>query len=103
MTTDIAAAVDGADLILLAVPAYAHRPFAEACARHLKAGQIFVLVPGTLGSLEFAQVLEEMGNREDVILAEIDTSPYVCRKTAPDTAHIWGVVPRLGLGVRPAA
>ena len=36
VTTDIAAAVDGADLILLAVPAYAHRPFAEACARHLE-------------------------------------------------------------------
>ena len=103
VTTDIAGALDGADLILLSVPAYAHRPFAEACAPHLKAGQVFVLVPGTLGSLEFAQVFEEMGNREEVVLAEVDTSPYVCRKTGPDAAHIWGVVPRLGVGVRPAS
>ena len=99
VTTDIAGAVDGADLVLLSVPAYAHRPFAEACAPHLKAGQLLVLAPGTLGSLEFAQVFEEMGNREEVVLAEVDTSPYVCRKTGPDTAHIWGVVPRLGVGV----
>ena len=101
VTTDIAAAIDGADVVLLSVPAYAHRPFAEACAPHLKAGQVLALVPGTLGSLEFAQVFEKMGNREEVVLAEVDTSPYVCRKTAPDTAHIWGVVPRLGVG-RPA-
>ena len=103
VTTDIDGAVDGADLVLLSVPAYAHRPFAEACAPHLKAGQVLALAPGTLGSLEFAKVFEEMGNREDVVLAEVDTSPYVCRKTGPDAAHIWGVVPRLGVGVRPAS
>src|SRR5262249_43535836 len=37
------------------------------------------------------------------VLAESDTAPYVCRKLGPDHAHIWGVVPGLGVGVFPAA
>jgi opine dehydrogenase len=87
------------------VPAYAHRPFAEACAPHLRRGQVVVLTPGTLGTLEFARILEEVGRpvRESgLALAETDTSPYVCRKLSPDSAHIWGVVSGLGLGVFPA-
>src|SRR5262249_52026358 len=38
-----------------------------------------------------------------VTLAETDTAPYVCRKRTPDSAHIWGVVSGLGLGVFPAS
>jgi opine dehydrogenase len=38
-----------------------------------------------------------------VVLAETDTAPYVCRKVAPNAAHIWGVVSGLGLGVLPAS
>ncbi len=102
VTTDVAAALAGNDLALLIVPAYAHRPFAEACAPHLRPGQTVVLMPGTLGSLEFAHVLRARGAARDVILAETDTAPYVCRKVAPAAAHIWGVVNGLGLGVLPA-
>ncbi len=101
MTTDIEEALRASDLVLLIVPAYAHRPFAEVCASHLRKGQIVVLTPGTLGTLEWARILREAGTT-GVILAETDTAPYVCRKTAPDTATIWGVVLHLGLGVLPA-
>ena len=38
-----------------------------------------------------------------MVLAESDTAPYVCRKTAPDRATIWGAVSRLGVGVFPAS
>jgi opine dehydrogenase len=58
-------------------------------------------MPGTLGALEWASILRTAG-KTDVTLAEVDTAPYVCRKTAPDTATIWGVVAGLGLGVFPA-
>jgi opine dehydrogenase len=103
VTTDFAQALAANDLVLLIVPAYAHRPFAEACAPHLRPGQTVVLLPGTLGSLEFARILRERGAPAGVILAETDTAPYVCRKVAPAAAHIWGAVTRLGLGVLPAA
>jgi len=58
-------------------------------------------MPGTLGSLEWSRILREKGVT-GVTLAEVDTAPYVCRKTGPDSAIIWGEVTGLGLGVLPA-
>ena len=86
---------------MLIVPAYAHKPFAEVCTPHLKAGQTVIIMPGTLGAFEWSRILREAGTT-GVTLAEVDTAPYVCRKTAPDTATIWGVVTGLGFGVLPA-
>jgi opine dehydrogenase len=103
VTTDFAQGLAATDLAILAIPAYGHRAFAEACAPHLRSGQIVVLTPGTLGSLEFAEVLRRHGRLDGVILAETDTAPYVCRRVAPTAAHIWGVVTGLGLGVWPAS
>lgn len=105
MTTDLGEALAAGDLALLIVPAYAHRAFALALAPHLRRGHTLVLMPGTLGTLEFATLLMEAGRppeSEGVALAETDTAPYVCRKLTPDSAHIWGVVSGLGLGVYPA-
>ena len=102
ITTSAEEALADAQLILLIVPAYAHAPFASACLPHLKVGQTVVFMPGTLGSLTWAQKLQEAGRAGTVTLAEVDTAPYVCRKTAPDTATIWGIVNGLGLGVFPA-
>ncbi len=101
VTTDIAEALAPAETVLVAVPAYAHRAFADACAPHLRVGQLVALLPGTLGALLFARVLRDAGVR-GVTLAEVDTSPYVCRKTAPDRAIIWGALRGLGAGVFPA-
>ncbi len=102
VTMDFAAALAENELALLIVPAYAHRPFAEACAPHLRPGQVVVLTPGTLGSLAFARMVRERGAPRDVVVGETDTAPFVCRKVAPAAAHIWGVVTGLGLGVFPA-
>jgi opine dehydrogenase len=101
VTTDIEEALSASELALLIVPAYAHKRFAEVCAPHLKGGQTVVIMPGTLGTLEWSRIVRASGAK-DVILAEVDTAPYVCRKTAPDTATIWGIVTGLGLGVLPA-
>ncbi|MEE3259477.1 MAG: NAD/NADP octopine/nopaline dehydrogenase family protein [Candidatus Latescibacterota bacterium] len=100
VTTDVAEALTIADLLLLIVPAYAQRPFAAACVPHIEARHMVVLMPGTLGALEWVAMLQAAGKQ--ATLAEVDTAPYVCRKTAPDEATIWGVVSGLGLGVLPA-
>ncbi len=102
VTMDFAEALASTDLALLIIPAYGHRAFAEACAPHLRSGQTVVLMPGTLGSLEFTRIVREAGAPKDVTIAEVDTAPYVCRKLSPTSAHIWGIVNGLGLGVFPA-
>ena len=103
VTTDFGLALAENEVALLIVPAYAHRAFAEACAPHLRDNQIVVLMPGTLGSLEFARIVHECGGPPNVVVAETDTAPYVCRKTAPDKVHIWGMVSGLGIGVMPTS
>ncbi len=101
VTSDVKEALDASDLVLLIVPAYAHRAFAEACAPHLRAEHTVVLMPGTFGSLEWAQILKSH-DVSGVTLAEVDTAPYVCRKTSPDGATIWGEVTALGMGALPS-
>jgi len=58
-------------------------------------------VPGTLGSLEVFALASEFGV-SGVTVAEVDTAPYVCRKTSDTSAVIWGEVTSLGMGVFPA-
>ena len=58
-------------------------------------------MPGTLGSLEFSALAAEFGV-SDITVAEVDTAPYVCRKTSGESAIIWGEVSSLGLGVFPS-
>ncbi len=103
VTTDFAEALAN-ELVLLSVPAYAQKPFAELCAPHLRDEHVVVVTPGTLGSLEFARIVgrASLPDKQAITIAETDTAPYVCRKVAPDAAHIWGVVSGLGLGVLPA-
>lgn len=104
VTTDAGEALEAGDVLIASVPSYAHRAFAGALGPHLQARHLLALLPGNLGSLAFARTLRE-GKKGDALplLAESDTAPYVCRKTAPDTATIWGVVPAMGIGVYPAA
>jgi len=101
VTSDIALAIKNADVILLTLPAYAHKSFANECARYLTPGQIVILMPGTLGSLEFVRILKAAGTT-GITVGEVDTSPYVCRKTGVNKASIFGTVTHLGLGVFPA-
>lgn len=100
LTKDISVALKASDLVLVIVPSYAHDSFIESCAPYVTADHTIVLMPGNLGSLAWAKSLSEMGAAMP-ILAEVDTAPYVCRKTEPDTATIWGIVTALGLGVLP--
>ncbi|MGI8423851.1 MAG: 2-dehydropantoate 2-reductase N-terminal domain-containing protein, partial [Chloroflexota bacterium] len=101
VTTDAAEALSAGDVLLASVPSYAHAAFADALLPHLRSEHLLALLPGNLGSLAFAHTLNSSKSRsgKGPLLAESDTAPYVCRKTAPDAANIWGVVPAVGIGV----
>jgi opine dehydrogenase len=101
VTTDARQALAWSDVLLCSVPSYAHAAFAAQLAPHLRPGHLLALLPGNLGSLAVATELGRAGVR-GVTVAESDTAPYVCRKSGPDGAVIWGMVPALGLGVYPA-
>ena len=102
VTTDPAEALAWSETLVCSVPSYAHQPFMEQLLPHLKPGHILALLPGNLGALAMADALRQAGIG-GVIVAESDTAPYVCRKSAPDRAVIWGTVSGLGIGVEPAS
>lgn len=101
VTTDPAEACAWSETLVCSVPSYAHAAFAAQLVPHLRPGHVLALLPGNLGTLAFARALEAAGTA-GVVLAESDTAPYVCRKSAPDRAVIWGRVGGLGVGVWPA-
>lgn len=101
-TTDMKEAIDGVDLIIVVVPAYAHEFMIEKCAPYLEDEQIIVLTPGTGGSLEFVKVFREMGVKKDVAFAETSTLPYGCRLVAPAKVTVHIAAKLLPLGVFPS-
>ena len=91
-TDQPAEALDGADVIMVVVPATAHEFMAKACAPYLKDGQVVVLNPGrTLGALAFHQVLRRLGCKAKVLIAETQTLIYASRVTGPGQAQIFRI------------
>src|SRR3990172_11099841 len=86
-TTSIEEAIEGAELLMVVVPATGHKWMAEHIAPFLKDGQIIVLHPGrTFGALEFRQILVSKEVTADVIIAEAQTFIYASRVVGP--AHV---------------
>ena len=101
VTTDIAAAVKGAALIVCPAPATAQHDIAKALAPHLTDGQVVYLPPGTFGSVIFAKAAYEAGNKAKVAYAETGTLPWLTRKHGPFEVAITIRAKRLPTGVFP--
>lgn len=103
VTTDPAEALQDADILMVVVPANAHRYMAEACAPHLRDGHIVVLNPGrTGGALEFSHVLRRHGVTADVIVAEAQTFIYASRSVNPAQVQVFRVKNSIPVAALPA-
>jgi opine dehydrogenase len=101
VTTDIADAVHGAELVLCPAPAFAQTDIARALAPHLRDGQVVFLPPATFGTMIFAKAAREAGNRAEVSFAETGTLPWLTRKHGPFEVAITIRAKRLPVGVFP--
>jgi opine dehydrogenase len=89
VTTDLAASVDGADLIAVCTGGNGQPALARALAPLLRDGQVILLVQGnTGGSLVVRRELMDARCRADVDVAEIDTYPYSTARLEPTRARI---------------
>ncbi|HEX4233621.1 MAG TPA: NAD/NADP octopine/nopaline dehydrogenase family protein [Caldimonas sp.] len=102
-TADIGAAVAGAELIVVPLPATSQDEVARALAPHLVDGQVVFLPPGSFGSYAMARVARDTGNRARVAWAETGTLPYLARKHGPREVNVSARAVRLPTGVYPAA
>lgn len=101
VTTDIAEAVSGAELILCPAPAFAQPDIARLLAPHLRDDQVVFLPPATFGSMIFAQAARDAGNRAKASFAETGTLPWLARKHGPFEVAITIRAKRLPIGVFP--
>src|ERR1051325_482982 len=84
VTTDLAAATDGSDVIIVVTGGNAQETVAAALAPLLRDGQIILLIQGnTGGSLVVRRALDRAGCRAQVDIAETDNYPYSCWRRGP--------------------
>jgi opine dehydrogenase len=102
MTTDLAAAVRGADLIMLVVPSVAHAPYARALAPLIDGSQPVFLNPGhTGGGLHFLHELRRAGYRGPLRSGETVTLTYITRMEGEATVAIYSYTRRLRFAALP--
>jgi opine dehydrogenase len=102
LTTEVAEAVEGADLIMLAVPSVAHADYARQLAPLLSPDRIVYLNPGhTGGCLHFVHALRGAGYREDVQTCETITLTYICRMQSPAKVRLMSYIRKLGWAAFP--
>lgn len=103
VTSGMAEALDGAEVIMVVVPSTAHVCVAQATAPHLQDGQIVVLNPGrTGGAIEFVNVLQKNGCQADVTVAEAETLIYASRSDGPAEARIFSIKNSVPVAALPA-
>lgn len=103
-SADLKKVIVGADIIMVATTATAHRPIAAQMAPLLSDGQIIVLNPGrTCGALEFRNTLDEAGLSVRVYVGEAQTLVYACRLIENGKVNIIGVKDKVLLSAYPAS
>lgn len=101
ITTNIEEALEGVELIVNPVPAFAYELFAKIAAPYLKAGQALITFGKGGGSLIYAKALREAGNKAEIFLGETNTLPYGASKMSPTLVRIESYVYELITGSFP--
>ena len=103
VTSNMAEALEKAELVMVVVPSSAHADIARACAPYLTNGQIVILHPGrTCGAIEFSKVIRDNGCTTDITVAEAETFIYASRSDGPAQARIFRIKEAVPLAALPS-
>ena len=102
-TGDLGEAMEGADVVVVPLPATSHEDLAPRLGRHFTGQEIVLLTPGTLGSYVMAREIARAGGRMPLAFAETGTLPYLARKTGPAEVAAPVRAANLPVGVFPSA
>ncbi|MFW9819936.1 MAG: NAD/NADP octopine/nopaline dehydrogenase family protein [Candidatus Thorarchaeota archaeon] len=81
ITQNLKLAIKDADIILIVVPASAHKDIAKKIIKFLSRDQIILLNPGrTFGAVEFRQTIEKEGITFPIFIAETQTLLFTSRQ-----------------------
>lgn len=91
LTTDLARAVDGVDVIVVAAPAFAHPYLSGELAEVIEPDQLVLFQPAVLGSALELTRKTKLAGREPGVVAETSTSLYTCRLQRPAEVYVGAV------------
>jgi opine dehydrogenase len=96
ITDELATAVSGVDLVMLAVPISAHPAYAEQLGAALPQDSVVFLNPGHMGGgLFLAHEIQRLTGRTDIRTCEVSTLTYACRMDGPASVNIVQLMRRL--------
>jgi opine dehydrogenase len=83
VSTDMSEVLEGAGLLLVAVPAAGHKRVFEEMIPYLADGQVVSIFPDNFGSLLLREMMREKGCHTNIIVGGWSSMPYGTRKTEP--------------------
>ncbi|MFP4482563.1 MAG: NAD/NADP octopine/nopaline dehydrogenase family protein [Thermovirgaceae bacterium] len=101
-STRIMDVLRGAQLVIVAVPGFAHDHMMAEMTGCLEEGQFILFVPGNYGALRFRKLFRELGIDKKAILCEAPSMLYACRRTGPASVAVRAVKRTMPVGVFPA-
>jgi opine dehydrogenase len=87
VTSDLDAAIAGADYICVVTPAFAHEAYAKALKGKARPDQVVVAFPGAFNALLTAHVF---GDEPKPVLADVNNLPYDARLSEPGKVAVFG-------------
>lgn len=102
MTTDLGAAIKGAQVVMVIVPAFAQEPYMQALLEHGGNGQIVVFNPGKFGSLVFGQRLRQAGRFDDFLIGETSCFLFAAKTKGLGHVNIKGIKSELPYAAFPS-
>ena len=102
VTTDIAEAVKGVEIINLVVPAFGQEQWFERLIPHLQDGQMVVVHPGNFGSLVLRRMMQDRQVVKDVTVAETESLIYATNVVSPGVSRVVAVKQKVALSAFPA-
>ncbi len=79
VTTDVAEAMKGAGLVVIAAPAFGHEPLMRSMIPYLEDGMVINIFTDNFGTLVFRKLMREMGCTKKVIVGGWSSAPYGTR------------------------
>jgi opine dehydrogenase len=92
VTQDLQPAIRNSDIIMIAIPASAHKNIAKILAPHLTQDQIIILNPGrTFGAIEFNKEIQERRPHLNIFVAEAQTLLFTSRALKKNKVRIFKI------------
>jgi len=103
VSDNMADIVPDREILLVTVPAQAHKFYAKEISPWIESDQTLLIMPGaTGGAIEFSRILETNGNTTDFLLGEAQTFSFVSRIIDPETVLISKIKNKVRVSALPA-